>query len=156
MVHHLGAHDLRFEDETLGVDQDVTLSALDLLASVVTLFHSAYCGTLERLRINYARAGLRIPSQADPQSFADRAVDPLPGTVDTPSPEVVVDGRPSREVVGEQAPLTSALQNVEDSVEDLTKIVSPQSSMSFGCWHMRLDEVPFGVAEICLLRFSHA
>ena len=35
VIHHLGAVDLGFEDETLGVHQDVALSAFDLLASVV-------------------------------------------------------------------------------------------------------------------------
>jgi hypothetical protein len=47
IVHHLGAHDLRLEHETLGVYQDVALTALDLLASIVTPLFSAYRGTLD-------------------------------------------------------------------------------------------------------------
>jgi hypothetical protein len=34
--------DLRFEDETFGVYQQVTLTPLDLLASVITSIFSAY------------------------------------------------------------------------------------------------------------------
>ena len=47
MVHHLGTVDLRLEHEAFGVYQDVALTSLDLLTSVVTTLFSAYCGTLE-------------------------------------------------------------------------------------------------------------
>jgi hypothetical protein len=49
----------------------------------------------------------------------------------------VVDGKPSREVAREQAPLAAALEDVEDSVENLTKIVGPVASMFFGGRHVR-------------------
>ena len=81
---------------------------VQVLAPFAPLF-SAHSGCLHRLGIHHARAGLRIPLQADPQAFADGLVDPFPGTVDAPFSEVVVDGRPSRKVVREQAPLAAAL-----------------------------------------------
>jgi hypothetical protein len=65
-------------------------------------------------------------------------------------------GHLSREVVREQAPLAAAFENVEDGVKDLTKIVDSRPSESFGGWHVRLYVVPFGVREICWVRFSHA
>ena len=59
--------------------------------------------------------------------------------------------------MGEQAPLLpTALQEVEDGVEDLTKVVGPGSSISFGSSQVRFDVVPLGVREICWVRFSHA
>ncbi len=62
-------------------------------------------------------AGLGISFQANPQeALADSPVDPLPGAVDTPFSEVVVDGGPPGEVVREQAPLAAAPQEVEDGV----------------------------------------
>jgi hypothetical protein len=51
---------LRFQDQTFGVYEQVTLSALHLLASVETALFSAYAGALHRLGIHYARAGLGI------------------------------------------------------------------------------------------------
>jgi hypothetical protein len=39
--------DLGFEHETFGVNQDMALTALDLLASVVTSVFSAYRGALD-------------------------------------------------------------------------------------------------------------
>src|SRR3712207_4996748 len=108
VVHHPGTVDLRLEHEAFGVYQQVALSALYLLASVVTALFSAYCGTLDRLGIHYACTGVRISPQANPQPFADGPVDLLPGTVDPPGSEIVIDGGPSREVVGKQAPLATA------------------------------------------------
>jgi hypothetical protein len=93
--------DLCFEDESFRVHQQVTLTTLDLLTSVVTTLFSAYCGRFDRLRIHYARAGLGIPLQTDPQTFPDGPVDLFPGTVYAPGSEVVVNGRPSRKVVRE-------------------------------------------------------
>ena len=58
--------------------------------------------------------------------------------------------------MGEQAPLTATVEKVEDSVEDLTKVVSPRPSQLFGCGHVRLDVFPFGVGKIRWVRFSHA
>ena len=57
--------------------------------------------------------------------------------------------------MGEQAPLTATFEKVEDSVEDLTKVVSPRPSQPFGCGHVRLDVFPFGVGKIRWVRFSH-
>jgi hypothetical protein len=91
--------DLGFEHKAFGVHQDVTLSAFDLLGSVVTTLFSAYCGTLDRLGINHTCAGLGISPQANPKAFSDSPVDPLPGAIDTPLSEIVVDGGPSRKVM---------------------------------------------------------
>jgi hypothetical protein len=99
--------DLGFEDETFGVYQQVTLTPLDLLASVITPIFAAYCGTLDRLAIHHAGAGLRISVQANTKAFTDRPIDLFPGAVDAPSSEVMVDGGPSREVMGKQTPLTA-------------------------------------------------
>jgi hypothetical protein len=55
--------------------------------------------------------------------------------------------------VREQAPLLApTLQDVEDGVQDLTKIVDPRACVSFGSWHVRLDVVPLGIREICWIR----
>jgi len=56
-----------------------------------------------------------------------------------------LDGGPPGEVVREQAPLATALQKVEDGVQDLAETVGPGSSMSLGCGQMRLYVAPFGI-----------
>jgi hypothetical protein len=81
VIHNLCAVELGFEDETLRVHQDVALSSLDLLSSVVAALFSAYRGALDRLAFHHARAWLRIPLQANPTAFPDGPVDPLPSAV---------------------------------------------------------------------------
>jgi hypothetical protein len=75
--------DLGFEHEAFRIYQQVTLTAFDLLTSVVTALFSAHRGALDRLGIHYARAGLGISLLSDSQAFADSPVDPFPGTVHT-------------------------------------------------------------------------
>jgi hypothetical protein len=59
--------------------------------------------------------------------------------------------------VREQPPLlAAAFEDVENSIQDLTKAVGPWPSMTFGSWHVRFDVVPFDIREIRRVRFSHA
>ena len=52
--------------------------------------------------------------------------------------------------------LAAASQDVDvDGIEDLTWAVDHRASISFWCGHVRLDVVPFGIGEICWVRFSH-
>jgi|SRR5688500_5437017 hypothetical protein len=81
VIHHLGAVELGFEYETLGVHQDVALTPFDLLASVLTALLSAHRGALDRLAIHHAcTTGLGIPVQANPKALSNGPVDPLPAT----------------------------------------------------------------------------
>jgi hypothetical protein len=58
--------------------------------------------------------------------------------------------------VGNQGPLAAALQDVKDGLEDLTKIMDPGASISFGGGQVRFDVVPFDIGKIRRVRFSHA
>jgi hypothetical protein len=81
---------------------------------------AAYRTALDRLRIYYpSTTGLRRAPELDAQALAQRLIDPLEGSVYTPFPKVVVDGGPTREVVGKHAPLAAASQEIEDGVKDL-------------------------------------
>ncbi len=50
--------------------------------------------------------------------------------------------------MGKKAPLTTAFEDVEDGVQDLTKIVSPRPSTAIGGGQVRLDVIPFGIGKI--------
>lgn len=81
----------------------------------------------------YPRSGLRITPEADPKALADGRIDPFPRIVDPPGPEVVVNGLPGRQVVGQQAPSTSATQHVEeDGIEDLAQEMDSRAPGTFG------------------------
>ena len=66
-----------FEHQPLGVHQQVTLSAFDLLATIITALLSTYASRLDRLGIHYAGSRLRVSLQASPKAFAERSIDPL-------------------------------------------------------------------------------
>src|SRR3712207_5009736 len=93
----LCAVDLGFEHWALRVHQEVALSAFDLLAAVVAALFSAYAGRLDRLAIHYPRTGLRVPLEAHPHTLAQGSVHPLPGAIQSPEAEVMVDGLRSEE-----------------------------------------------------------
>jgi hypothetical protein len=64
--------------------------------------------------------------------MAQGSVQPLPGTVQAPSPEVMMDGFPKRKLMGQQAPSTTTSDDVVDSVKDLAQGVHP--GPSGGLW----------------------
>jgi hypothetical protein len=134
-----------FEHKSLRVDQQVALSSFDLLGPVVTTLVPTHSRGLERLAIHYGRAGLRVSVEADSHTLAQGSMHPLPGAVQTPEAEVVVDGLPRRELVGQQSPGAATLQDVEDGVEDLAQGIYPRTATGFGSGKVGLKATPFGV-----------
>src|SRR3712207_7838460 len=100
----------------------MALSAFDLLSSVVAAFFSTYAGRFDRLGVHYRCAGLRVPLEANSHSFAEGGVHPLPGSVQPPGAEVVVDSLPWWEVVGQQPPGAAAADDVERSEEHTSEL----------------------------------
>src|SRR5215210_8733865 len=81
---------------------------------------------------------------------------PLPRSVQTPESEVVVDGLPRWEVVGQESPGAAATEHVEDGVEDLTQIMEARTSVGFRSGEVGFQAAPFGIGEVGLISSSHA
>ena len=137
-----------FEHQTLGVYQEMPLSAFDLLPAVVAALFSSYTCCLDRLAIHYRCAGLRVSLEAYPHSLAQSGVHPFPRSIQPPSSEIVVDGAPWWEVVWQKPPSTPAANEVEDGVKDLTQGVYSGPSRSFGSREMILEMCPLGVGNV--------
>jgi hypothetical protein len=117
LVHDLCAVDLNLEHEAFAVHQQVSLSALDLLAAIVATFFASHPGRSRRPAADYPGAGLGVSLRANPQAFLDRSIEPPPSTVDAPFSEIVAHGGPSsREVPRKHAPLAATSYDVEDGV----------------------------------------
>jgi hypothetical protein len=87
----------RLEHQTLRVHEQMPFSAFDLLGPVLTALIAAHDARgLGRLTVHYPGAGPRAPIQAYPHAPAKGGVHPLPGAIEPPSPEVVVDSLPGR------------------------------------------------------------
>jgi hypothetical protein len=147
---------LRFEHESFGVYEQVTLAAFDLLATIVTALSSAHPGRLDRLAIHYACARLGVPVETDPNPLAQRGVHPLPGTIQAELPEVVLDTAPGREIVRKQAPRTAAPYDVEDGVKDLPCRINARAAGGFGSGKVGFQAAPFGIGEVGWISSSHA
>src|SRR5215211_5748264 len=70
----------------------MTLPPFHLLGGVEATLVASHSRGPSRLRVHYPGAGVRIPTKAAPQTFAQRGVQALPRPVDVPSSEPVVDG----------------------------------------------------------------
>jgi hypothetical protein len=82
----------------------------------------------------------------------------LPGTVDTPGSEVVMDGLPGREVPRKQAPGAAALEDledIEDGIENLTGMVDLRATDSFGSRQVWLEVGSFSIGEVGRVCCSH-
>ncbi len=79
----------------------------------------------------------------------------LPGTVDAPGSEVVVNGLPGREVSRKQAPGAATLEDIEDGVENLTGVVDLRATGGFGSRQVWLKVVPFSIGEVGRVCCSH-
>ena len=122
------------DHEPYRVHQDVAFPTADLLAAAKAPGLPAHPGSLRRLAVHDAGARFGMPAEFLPQPSSHLAVQPLPGAVDPPPPEVVEDRLPGRELTGEHAPLAAGLQHVEDGVKDLARAVDTRASSSLRCW----------------------
>ena len=99
---------------------------------------------------------LGVPLQAYPRALTQGGVHPFPGPIHSPEAEVVVDGLPRREVVGQKAPSTAAAYHVKNRVEDLAQAMQARSPFVFWERQERFEALPLFVGEIGQVGSSHA
>ena len=97
-VLHIGGMDDDVQEQAERVDQDVPLAAGDLLGAVVAAVVGRL-GGLDRLAVDAAGAGRRLPTRLAADLLAQGVVDGLPGPVGGPSDEVVINGPPGGKVM---------------------------------------------------------
>jgi hypothetical protein len=78
----------------------------------------------------------------------------LPGAVLAPTPKVMIDELSRREVMGQEAPCTTAAHDLKDTVQDLPRGVLLGLASGLGVGHQGLDHVPRFVAEVGRVRCS--
>ena len=65
-----------------------------------------------------------------------------------PESEVMIDGAPRGKVLGQVAPLSASLDDLEDRVEQLPERMLAASAPLAGLGETIVDELPFGVSKI--------
>src|SRR5215212_4122344 len=120
----------------------MALPTFHLLGSVVTALFAAHTRGLERLAVHYSGTRLRVPLEADPHALTQGGMHLLPGSVQAPGAEVVVDGLPGWEVVGQEPPGAATANDVEeDGVQDFAGGVHLGTSGSFRCGQVSFEEL---------------
>ena len=139
--HHHPQH------QTERIDQDMSFSAVDFLARIVTPFF-AHLGALDALAIEDGRAGMALATFDPAQMLSQMGMDLFPQTVELPEPEVMVDGAPGSKVPGQVAPLRAGFDEIEDGIEQLPeRVLAPPTALA-GLGKAVVDELPFGVSQI--------
>src|SRR5215208_4615353 len=142
LIRDLRAVNPGLDHQAFRVHQDVALPAPHLLAAVKAPLLSADAGSLHRLAVHDSSTGLRVSPELRPQAFTHRAVQPLPGAIQTPGSKVVEHRLPGRELARKHAPLAAGFQDVEDGIKDFARTVQPRTSTPFLGREVRLEQSP--------------
>ena len=136
--------------ESERIDQDVTLSSVDLLACIIPAF-SALFGCFYGLAIDDGSRGLARSPLFEPEFAPKEIMDILPGAVLAPDTKERPDRRPRWKVMRKKPPLTSASRQIKERVHDLTHICAARSSSRFSCGNPRPEQLPFFVRQVCVI-----
>lgn len=110
------------QQQAQAVHPDVAFTPLDLLAVVEAMDGAAAGRGLDRLAIDSRRAWAGVAAGLEADLLPQGLVDFVPGAVAAPAAVPGVDGTPGREVVGQQAPLAAAADQVEDAVDHFAEV----------------------------------
>ena len=109
----------------------MALTPFDILVGVVTAWVGRFFDALDTLGIDYGRRRLGILARPLPLGRMQGFEDEGPQPAQSESPEMVVNGRPRRKVMGQKPPMTATFQDVEDGVENIAQGVGAWSSLGF-------------------------
>src|SRR4051794_24417440 len=115
-----------FEHQAQRVDQEGAFASLHFLAAIVAAGPAGMWG-LYGLSIENRRGGLCVASGRYTHAFSQTTVDLLPETGPTPLPEVIIDGLPLRQIMGQQAPRNTAPQHIQHRIDDGTHLLPARS-----------------------------
>jgi hypothetical protein len=122
-VMDIGERDVPGDGQAQGVDQQVSLAALDELAAVIAADAPRFLDRLDALAVHDGRARIGMSSDALALGAVQGRIERVQGVLAAELPEMVVHRLPGREIRGELAPRAAGAQHVEDGVEDTAKRV---------------------------------
>ena len=120
---------------------------VDFLAGIVAPLVAAL-GALDALAVEAARRGLAAAAGHQTHVLPQMLMHLGPQPRVLPAPEVVIDRRPRRKMLGQVAPLAPGLDEVEDRVEQLAVGVLAWPARPAGLGEAVVDELPLGVGQI--------
>jgi hypothetical protein len=124
----------------------MALAPFDLLGAVEPVV-STTIGRFDGLRVDHRRAGLGVAAFQVAEVTAQGSVDPLPGTIVSPAPKVVIDDAPGRQSVGDTPPRTAGAQDIQARIDNLPLGILLGSATGFGGRNQWCEHLPFALIE---------
>jgi hypothetical protein len=120
-IVHVGGRDHDRQQQAQRIHDDMAFAATDFLAAVGADFRAAL-GRLDRLTVDASDARIGVAAGLVADTPAQDIEQAVPGSIAFPLLEVVVDGFPGREIMGQSSPRATLAREVQDSIDDLTHI----------------------------------
>jgi len=137
----------QFERTPLRIDHGMSLPAFDLLPGIIATWPTGF-GRFDALAVDDGRRRHGLSPNANTIELDEVMVQTLEHAVVAPFCEPTVDGLVRWKVVGQEPPLASGTQHVEDRVHDFAHRPLPAATSRSRPWQMRLDNFPFGIGEV--------
>ena len=125
----------------------MALATPDLLAPVGADLLPTASG-LDRLAVDATDAGRERSAGGLAEPDSKEVEDTVPGAIALPGVEVVIDGPPRGEIVGQRPPGAALVGDVEESVEDLAHVGLARSAAGPGPRDLGLQHGPLGVDDV--------
>ena len=142
-----GCRDNYRQQQSHGVNKDMTFRAIDLFACVITPRAAERC-RLYTLAVQAASSWMLVTARTLPHLGPQCVMEPLPCAIIPPLLKVGVDALPLWELFRDHPPLDATNCNVQDAVYDQPHLQSAGSSTRFGRWDQWLDNIPLAVGQI--------
>lgn len=133
--------------ETDGIGQNVTLAAFDHLFSGIAARTPGFRG-LHRLAVDDARSRAGLAPGRLAHRHQQYVVDRFPGSVVAPGVEITLHRGEGRELLGQHAPLATALGDVEDRVDRRAQAGFALAPTTGGRRQVGFDEGPFRIGGV--------
>jgi len=131
------------EQQPERIDQNVSFTPFDTLAAIEAAW-SADVARLDGLAVDDGQRRARVTTGSLSNETAQVVDNPGEHVARDPAPEVVIDGLPGRERVGEVSPLAARFREVEQRVEDVAGMMGGRAS---AC-ELRGDSLPLSVRQV--------
>ena len=152
-VRQVGSSDQDGQCEYQRIDKKKPFPSCDAFAAIVTP-HTCRCmAGLDCLTIDTASRWMLVSSDFMTNTHSDRLMQPAPGAIVPPLPEVGVNTLPRRKTARQHSPLDATHSQVENGINHQTHIQAAWSPTRFGCGNQMLDNRPLAVSQICWVSF---
>lgn len=142
----VGGFERDAQQQPQGVHQQEPLAALGFLGGIVADFPAVGAGA-HGLAVETGSGGLPVLASGLPHLGAEAVVEPGQQAVAGPLAEMMIDGLPRRKVFGQEPPLGTGLDQIEDGVDDRPQR-GARAAAFFGRGQEAAKQMPLVVGEV--------